>query len=131
MADKFKKGDFGYCPRVLCFNQAVLPVGLSDIPMGKAVKFYCPKCEDIYHGQNKRWLTIDGAYFGTTFPHLLLQVFPNLIPSKTTERYVPRIFGFKIHEVANLHRKQDEIRVKMLERLQEHRDEKEKDRMSE
>jgi Casein kinase II regulatory subunit len=40
---------------------------------------------------------VDGAYFGTTFPHLLLMTYPALWPAKPTESYVPRVFGFKLH----------------------------------
>jgi casein kinase II subunit beta len=43
---------------------------------------------------------LDGAYFGTTFPHMLFQVYPYYLPAKTSERYVPRIFGFRIHPSA-------------------------------
>ena len=43
--EKYKAADFGRCPRVLCNNQPVLPVGLSDTPRQKCVKLYCPKCE--------------------------------------------------------------------------------------
>lgn len=46
------------------------------------MKLYCPKCEDIYSPKSNRHGTIDGAYFGTTFPHLLLMVHPQLIPTK-------------------------------------------------
>ena len=80
--DKFRKADFGRCPRVFCYLQPLLPVGLSDIPYQKAVKLYCPKCEDIYSPKSNRHGSIDGAYFGTTFPHLLLMVHPQLIPVK-------------------------------------------------
>jgi len=41
--------------------------------------------------------SIDGAYFGTTFPHLLLMTYPMFRPAKTSEMYVPRVFGFKLH----------------------------------
>ena len=54
MVDKFRKADFGRCPRVLCYGQALLPVGLSDIPYQKAVKLYCPRCEDIYSPKSSR-----------------------------------------------------------------------------
>jgi Casein kinase II regulatory subunit len=43
---------------------------------------------------------VDGAYFGTTFPHLLLMTYPSLRPARTTESYTPRIFGFKLHASA-------------------------------
>ncbi|KXS18200.1 hypothetical protein M427DRAFT_223922 [Gonapodya prolifera JEL478] len=117
MVDKFRRAEFGKCPRVLCQQQPVLPCGLSDIPMENSVKVYCPKCEDLYHPPQRRHATIDGSYFGTTLPHLLLQVYPNLVPSKNGERYVPRIFGFKVHETAKVHRKQDQIRAEQEKRL--------------
>ncbi|KAJ3078449.1 casein kinase 2 regulatory subunit [Quaeritorhiza haematococci] len=119
MSEKFRYGEFGRCPRVLCNNQSVLPVGLSDVPGQKAVKLYCPRCEDVYSPPSRRHQTIDGAYFGTTFPHLLLQVYPNLIPAKSPERYVPKIFGFKIHASAKEQRKQDEIREEQQRRIQQ------------
>jgi Casein kinase II regulatory subunit len=43
---------------------------------------------------------VDGAYFGTTFPHLLLMTYPSLRPARSTESYTPRIFGFKLHASA-------------------------------
>ena len=41
---------------------------------------------------------IDGASFGTTFPHLFFHTFPELIPKKYSDRYIPKIFGFRVHE---------------------------------
>lgn len=83
MIDKYKKYDFGRCPRVLCYGQPLLPVGLSDVPYQKAVKLYCQRCEDIYSPKSTRHGQIDGAYFGSTFPHMLLMVYPNLIVPKS------------------------------------------------
>ena len=81
--DKYKRGDFGRCPRVLCQSQSLLPVGLTDLPYEKSVKLYCGRCEDIYSPKSSRHGSIDGAYFGTTFPHLLFLVYPSLIPPKS------------------------------------------------
>lgn len=83
MVEKYKKYDFGRCPRVLCYGQPLLPVGLSDIPYQKAVKLYCQRCEDIYSPKSTRHGQIDGAYFGSTFPHMLLMVYPQLIVPKS------------------------------------------------
>ena len=41
---------------------------------------------------------IDGAYFGTTFPHLFLMTYGHLKPQKSAQNYVPRVFGFKLHK---------------------------------
>jgi len=100
MVEKYNAMDFGRCPRVYCQGQAVLPVGQSDIPRMNTVKLFCPRCEDIYYPKYTRHNQVDGAYFGTTFPHLLLQMYPELVPPKPTLSYVPRIYGFKIHKSA-------------------------------
>jgi len=83
MLDKYKKADFGRCPRVLCQGQPLLPIGLTDVPYEKSVKLYCGRCEDIYSPKSSRHGSIDGAYFGTSFPHLLFLVYPTLLPPKS------------------------------------------------
>ncbi|KVI00548.1 putative casein kinase II subunit beta-4 isoform X1 [Cynara cardunculus var. scolymus] len=98
MLEKYKNYDFGRCPRVYCCGQPCLPVGQSDIPRSSTVKIYCPKCEDIYYPRSKYQGNIDGAYFGTTFPHLFLMTYGHLKPQKAAQSYVPRVFGFKLHK---------------------------------
>ncbi|XP_027334422.1 putative casein kinase II subunit beta-4 isoform X6 [Abrus precatorius] len=98
MLDKYKNYDFGRCPRVYCSGQPCLPVGQSDIPRSSTVKIYCPRCEDLYYPRSKYQGNIDGAYFGTTFPHLFLMTYGQLKPQKPSQGYVPRVFGFKIHK---------------------------------
>jgi len=100
MLEKYRHFHFGRCPRVLCRGQAVLPVGLSDIPNEESVKLYCPKCEDVYAAKTSRHGHIDGAYFGTTFPHLFFLSYPEVKPQAEIERYVPRVFGFRINKNA-------------------------------
>ena len=55
------------------------------------------RCEELYRPRSARHENIDGASFGTTFPHLFFLVFPELKPEKSKEHYVPRVFGFKLH----------------------------------
>ncbi|KAI4327208.1 hypothetical protein L6164_019696 [Bauhinia variegata] len=98
MLDKYKNYDFGRCPRVYCSGQPCIPVGQSDVPRTGTVKIYCPRCEDIYYPRSKYQGNIDGAYFGTTFPHLFLMTYGNLKPQKPLQSYVPRVFGFKLHK---------------------------------
>jgi casein kinase II subunit beta len=100
MLEKCKNVDFGRCPRVYCSGQPCLPMGQSDVPRTSTVKIYCPKCEDIYYPRSKYQGNIDGAYFGTTFPHLFLMSYPYIKPAKPTQSYTPRIFGFKLHKSA-------------------------------
>ncbi|KAF6251204.1 casein kinase II, regulatory subunit [Scenedesmus sp. NREL 46B-D3] len=108
MLEKLKNADFGRCPRVLCDGQPCLPVGTSDLPGTSTVKIFCPKCEDIYYPRIDYQCSIDGAYFGTTFPHLMLMTYPMYRPPKATGKYVPRVFGFKLHASAYQNRDQQQ-----------------------
>ncbi|KAA8567135.1 hypothetical protein EYC84_010199 [Monilinia fructicola] len=117
MLEKYKKADFGKCPRVMCKSHPLLPMGQSDNPNIKAVKLYCARCEDIYNPKSSRHSAIDGAYFGTSFHNILFQVYPAMIPAKSYDRYVPRIYGFKVHAPAALIRWQNGERDEMRRRL--------------
>jgi casein kinase II subunit beta len=59
------------------------------------VKVFCPKCEDVYIPK-KKCSDVDGAYFGCSFPHILLQTYPDIVPTEAPVVFVPRIFGFKL-----------------------------------
>jgi casein kinase II subunit beta len=100
MLEKYRSCDFGRCPRVGCNGQPCLPVGTSDLPRVSTVKVFCPKCEDIYYPRSYYQGNLDGAFFGTTFPHLLLLTYPSYRPPKSSPDYVPRIFGFRVHPTA-------------------------------
>ncbi|RCI11245.1 hypothetical protein L249_7311 [Ophiocordyceps polyrhachis-furcata BCC 54312] len=117
MLDKYKKAEFGKCPRVNCHSHPLLPTGTTDNPNCKPVKLYCARCEDLYNPKSSRHAAIDGAYFGTSFHNILFQVYPALVPSKVVDRYVPRIYGFKVHASAALIRWQNKQRDSMRIRL--------------
>lgn len=78
MAEKFELQHFGFCPRVHCQGCRVLPVGTSDVPGCDTVKLFCPACLEIYAPPSSRYQNIDGAFFGTTFPHLFFMTFTDL-----------------------------------------------------
>ncbi|KAJ7934542.1 casein kinase II, regulatory subunit [Mycena leptocephala] len=110
MVAKYMCCDFGRCPRVFCHSHPLLPVGLVDVPFEKASR----------HG------SIDGAHFGTTFPHLFYLVYPRLCAAGVVAADTPtrvgtldassglgdagrsygellaRIYGFKLNETARL-----------------------------
>lgn len=117
MFEKYRNGDFGYCPRVLCQLHPLLPIGLHDQPRLSSVKLYCAKCEDYYNPKSGRHSIVDGAYFGTSFPAMFFQNFPQVIPVHLRETYVPTVFGFKLHEYSKLSRWRDLQRIKMEKRL--------------
>lgn len=80
---KYRSGLFGHCPREMCNEQNLLPVGLSDIPDKDTVKGFCPRCHDIYELHKN----IDGAFFGSSFPLMFMKImkmptrFPRPSPS--------------------------------------------------
>ena len=101
--------EFGTCPLAQCSGQPVLPVGVRDEMGADTVKIFCPKCQCVYHPPPIRSRSsshhgagaagVDGAAFGTTFPHLFLMTFSNLVPDPlpNNSAYVPRVFGFRVH----------------------------------
>lgn len=76
MYEKYRSAAFGRCPNVFCQGQPVLPVGLSDLPRNYTVNVFCPRCHGLFFPKSTRQANIDGAYFGTTFPHLYLMTHP-------------------------------------------------------
>ena len=91
----------------MCHSHPLLPMGLSDVSNLKPVKLYCARCEDIYNPKSSRHAAID----------ILFQVSPALIPTKSVVRYVPRVYGFKVHASAALIRWQSVKRDDMRRRL--------------
>ena len=107
MREKFINGIFGYCPRMLCNKQIVLPVGLSEDMRYSQVKVFCPLCQevykprDIFYGYSDKKIIKfdlpDGVFFGTSFPQTFLMHFPDLDPRINAPlRYIPKLYGFKI-----------------------------------
>jgi hypothetical protein len=99
--DKYETKDFGQCPRKFCNGTAVLPMGLSDDLGEGCVQLFCPRCEEIYDVPKGAFhedvAKLDGAFFGPTFPHMVLLTKPQLAPSKeSSDTYIPRVFGFRI-----------------------------------
>jgi casein kinase II subunit beta len=132
MYEKYRLAHFGRCPHVFCQGQPVLPVGLSDLPRNYTVNVFCPRCHGLFFPKSTRQANIDGAYFGTTFPHLYLMTHPvsvggiviifgsrklqslspcspvmllllllllqDMVPTKPSQTYHPRVYGFRVHE---------------------------------
>lgn len=87
MREKYLTGKFGECPRVMCENQNTIPVGLSTDTKLSRVKVYCPRCRDIYNPK-KKFADVDGAFFGQSFPHLLLMVSYIIITDLSRFRFI-------------------------------------------
>lgn len=82
MLEKYQSSEFGCCPRMLCRNQPVLPVGLSDTPNQAGTNVFCPRCHEIYLPKSSAQGAIDGSFFGTTFAHLFLLIYTQYIPER-------------------------------------------------
>jgi len=99
MRRKLQNCVFGNCPERGLAEYTVIPVGLSDhLRQGPPVG-YCPASGEVY--AMEAWGDfLDGAYFGTTFPHLLLMQNPSLHGPKgwpvPDSKYTARLFGFKV-----------------------------------
>lgn len=103
MKHKFNMQDFGRCPRFMCHSQPVVPIGLSDRVCQEHVKVYCARCKQIYEPVYPGVQSVDGAFFGTTFPHLFFMSFEQLRPKDCDgENWVPRVYGFRIHGSSQL-----------------------------
>src|SRR5690606_32905859 len=46
---------------------------------------------------------LDGAYFGTNFPHMFFMVFPQRRPPAPTGHFTASLYGFRIHPLAYEH----------------------------
>ena len=85
------------------------------------VKLFCPTCNDVYEPRSSKH-DLDGAYFGTTFPHYFFMHYPEVRRPAPKEEYIPRIFGFKINKNSY---------SRCLEKKQKELDEKEKEKEKE
>ena len=111
----------------MCRAQSVLPCSESDVPGESHVKLYCPSCEDLYTPKSSRHASLNGAYFGTSIPFILLQTFPQLMPARNDEIYVPKIYGFMLHETGKLVRWREKRREQGRERLKKYSKEREQE----
>ena len=102
MFEKFRSGDFGYCPRVHCQLNPLLPIGLNDQPRMASVKLYCSKCEDLYNLNQVDIQQLMGHILGL-HSQQCFQNFP-IQCQYMQKTYVPRVFGFKLHEYSKLNR---------------------------
>jgi len=99
MRRKCQNNVFGSCPAPEFSAFGVIPVGKSDQLRNGSPMGYCPVSGEVYN--MPAWGDVlDGAYFGTTFPHLLLMMNPALhgphgwpVPGS---QYTAKIFGFKV-----------------------------------
>lgn len=94
--EKYMKAEFGRCPRVLCGEQPVLPMGHSEaLGVGK-LRMYCPRCMECYVPKPK-YADVDGAGFGPSLPLMFLMTYPSFVPDSLPKYYEAKVFGFRVH----------------------------------
>ncbi|OHT16444.1 Casein kinase II subunit beta [Tritrichomonas foetus] len=95
--EKYKRGDFPHCPRVLCKKTTLLPYGVSTDMCEHPLKMFCPTCSEVYNLKDPLFSKIDGAFFGNAWIPIFLNKYKNEIKiEKEPEIYIPKIFGFRI-----------------------------------
>ena len=103
MLAKYENNEFPACPRMYCKGTHMLPCGMSDdLGHGKML-YFCPRCEELYlpprpADESQAPPQLDGAFFGPSFPHMVLLTKSQHMPPKggPGESYVPRVFGFRV-----------------------------------
>ena len=124
MREKYLNGVFGCCPRVVCDKQVLIPVGLSEDLRYSKVKVYCPICCQVYKPSRHkgRSISLDGAFFGTSFAQIFFMNYPDLKPKIKKEKvYIPKLYGFRIFGMVGskyyskdkeeLYKKMDELNI--------------------
>ncbi|KAI8852081.1 casein kinase II, regulatory subunit [Chytridium lagenaria] len=116
MAERLRDLSFGMCPRYGCGSMGTLPCGRSDQLGIDTVKMFCGRCCDIYHPREyffyyqniiltyvvrQNIKNLDGAFFGTTFPHLLFLTFPELIPPLTSPPRLTTSSSFRVSRASH------------------------------
>ena len=98
MKHKIIRGEIGFCPRVLCKRQPVIPYGEHADYGICGTRVFCPLCKRLYDPEYPRHKLVDGAYFGPNLIAEMLLTFPGVKSHTPFEQYVPMIYGFKLHK---------------------------------
>ncbi|CEP17796.1 hypothetical protein [Parasitella parasitica] len=127
MAERYSSGQFGTCPRYHCNDSPVLPMGQFDETGRERVRLYCPRCLDIYNPPSSIHRCVDGAHFGSTYCNLLFLTYPELVPSPNSHIYQPRIFGFRVNPKSIAGPRNQWLRMRPLEYINDDDDEDDDD----
>ncbi|CAO0789298.1 unnamed protein product [Mucor circinelloides] len=125
MAERYSNSQFGTCPRYYCNDSPVLPMGQFDETGRESVHLYCPRCLDIYTPPGSIHRCVDGAHFGSTYCQLLFLTYPELVPSPNSHIYQPRIFGFRINPKSIAGPRNQWLRMRPLEYIDDNEDQEE------
>jgi len=96
MHEKYKRKEFENCPNVGCKDTHCLPYGISEEPDQHRVYMYCPSCNDIYIPEDRKYMNIDGSFFGSAYIVAFLHTYTSIQPPSPPELPQFRLFGFKI-----------------------------------
>ena len=104
MKTKILKGDMGFCPRVMCHKQPVIPYGESNDPKTECETLvYCPLCKGLFQPDYLKHQKVNGAHFGPYFAATFLLCYPKIVKNIGPEKHEHRIYGFKISELSPIY----------------------------
>mmetsp|Transcript_53595 Transcript_53595/g.107404 ORF Transcript_53595/g.107404 Transcript_53595/m.107404 type:complete len:262 (-) Transcript_53595:1825-2610(-) len=95
---KFSDGLFGICSGFYCVNSRLLPFGSSDTPNRSILKFFCPKCKNLFRNSFQNDKKVDSSFFGSSFLFFFLSAYPECVGIETFFNFIPRNFGFRFSE---------------------------------
>lgn len=96
MYNKYINKEFPTCPRKFCNKMTCLPIGVSDELNEYSVKIFCPLCKEVYSVTDSEMACVDGAFFGSSWIPLFFTKYNHLFADLKLEKYVPKIYGFRI-----------------------------------
>lgn len=91
MLEKYRTFHFGRCPRIYCRGQAVLPIGVSDVPNEEAVKLYCPKVSERRTMSDTRRVRTTDAVRCFAVPYAVTDAALPLLPLTLIYSYSPSV----------------------------------------
>lgn len=92
--DKYKRSQYGTCPRLNCHNEQLLPIGLSSQMEISLVYAFCPCCREIFYPRPK--IDLDGAFFGPNAAHIFIDEMEIKSNQEKYQPYPHNAFGFRL-----------------------------------
>lgn len=91
--EKYKRCQYGTCPRFNCQNEPLLPIGVSSQMNQDSVKAFCPCCREVFYPRPQ--INLDGAYFGPNAAHIFIDEM-KIKSHRCFRPYSHNAFGFRL-----------------------------------
>lgn len=94
--EKYNRREYGFCPRISCNKEPLLPIGITSELKKNRVKGFCPKCRSVYRPNPV--VEIDGGFFGPNCPHILVEELNLRGKYREYKPYVRSAFGYHVYD---------------------------------